>query len=176
MKKLFLLILAVSILGCGLYDVKEFKPGVTLYMDSEGFPLVKDLVVDAIDFWDAFYGQCPYELSLILRKEHWSYYGMEVAGIMVGNDGKRCVIAMGVHHTSECQTARVLWHEMYHCCFLDYDHYIDPGEENRIYGLERLPEGTTNWTYGLTYMSYDYRDAGRCIEGEEELYDPYPFK
>lgn len=169
------ILIAVFTTSCG-YEAKEFRPGYNLYMDSEGFDLVKDLINDSVDYWEGFYGACPYEVSIILREFPWNYHGIQVAGMMVGNNRKRCVLAIGVHRTSECQTARVFWHEMYHCCMLDYDHFIEPGEEDQIYGLERLPEGTTNWTHGLTYMSYDFRDDGKCIEGDTELYDPYPFK
>ena len=173
MKKVILLI-AIFISSCG-FEGKEFRPGYEIYVESEGFELVEPLFNNVIDFWNEAYGECPYEVGIILRKEHWFYYGQEIAGLFLGRADK-CVMAIGIHHTSECETARVFWHELYHCCFDDYDHFTKPGEEDQIYALDRLPEGTNNWTYGLTYMAYDFRDAGFCEVGDTELYDPYPFK
>lgn len=159
MSKILISFILCIFISCG-FQGRYFQDDYFLYMDSEGFELVYDLVNDSVDRWNEVYGECPYRVGIILRKEHWSAYGQEVAGLFVGRVNDQCTIAIGINRTSECQSAMVFWHELYHCCFNDSDHFTDSGQ---------------NWTHDIWYMMDDFRNDNLCTDGTDELYNPYPF-
>jgi len=175
LSRILILFTCLSFFGCGLYG-RDIREGYRVLEEEERIVLVEGLLNKSIDRWNEVYGECRYNVGILLEPEYWVYQDQLVAGLYWGKvSSNSCVISIGVNRTSECATAMVLWHELYHCCFDDRDHEISPGEEDRLYARDRMPEGTTNWTHGLWYMMDDYRKAGQCEENPDGLYNSYPF-
>jgi hypothetical protein len=112
-------------------------------------PRIEPLILDVLDQWDTTYGVCPHRVMIVPRSWPFWSYGDLVAGVSYGG-----VIDVGIHHTSECQTALLIWHEMYHAC-----KYIQTHDRE--------------WQDPMYALMVEWRNTGRCIEGETELYDPY---
>jgi hypothetical protein len=134
--------------NCGIEQA--FKHAGTNYMVQVDIdPRVEPLIISALEQWDETYGVCPQRVMIVLRSWPFMDYGVWVAGLSYGG-----LVDIGINHTSECQTVLVLWHELYHSCKYIHTH-------------------NNEWQDPMYALMVEWRNTGRCIEGETELYDPY---
>lgn len=149
--KYFLLILLF--ISCS--DQIEVRQGYYLWETNHPWPVI-DVVGDAIDQYESFYGECKYNVCLHLRKEHWNCMGMEVAGVYWGRFSDNCCfVEIGVNETDSCGTVHVIMHELKRCCF-------------NIYTNDEW-----TWTYDITDAVRPMVEKGECGKVH---YDPYPWE
>lgn len=104
-----------------------------------------DIIGNAIDKFESIYGKSQKKINIELQD--YSFYSEELGKYVSGlnyNYGDSCKLVVGIHPSSDCQTAMVLWHELYHCVMDESDH--------------------GQWAYDLFDLKDKYKEEGGCRE------------
>ena len=117
-------LITVIIIGCGGANDLQVRNG--FYVNSPKIASVNAKTTDnsqvaflgqAIDKFQELYGSCDKEVYIDLKDS--SFYSKDLDTMVSGltyNHGNSCDITIVVNPKSSCDTAQVLWHELYHCC------------------------------------------------------------
>ena len=154
-KLISLVILMASVIGlfnCGSVDKLEIRDGFYLNSsklipeNAQGSDYEAiEILGNAIDKFESIYGKTSKEITIELRE--YSFYSEELGKNVSGlnyNNGNSCTVVIGIHPSSDCQSAMILWHELYHCTMDEPDH--------------------GQWVYDLFDLRDQYRDEGGCSE------------
>lgn len=145
------MIIMVAILNaCGSSSDVQIKSN--FYVSFEKLPMTSQELSDsnfegfissAIDKYEEVYGSCGKDVYIEFEQQ--SFYSEELDKYVAGlsyNYGNSCEIKVGFDTSSKCQTAQILWHELYHCCKNVPDH--------------------GQWVYDLFDLRDDWASEGGC--------------
>lgn len=147
MKNLIIISFIVLLNSCVGDRFEEFRPNFFIdvtYDNSE----IMDIINISIDTYINNYGECNTNVYISPRK--WAF---ECSGQLVGGCAWGNIISVGVHPTSSCMTMYVIMHEMTHAC--------------------RYFEDADSWEEPLWLITYAMNSLGKCIYGENEIYQNY---
>jgi hypothetical protein len=146
---LFLLV----ILNCGCLT-NLFEPiDDTYYISStEDNIEVVNLIAFGTKVFEQDIGSCTHKVYIVTRKWGFESMGQLAAGSCYGQ-----VVNIGINPTSECETIKVLWHELLHSCM-----QINDNNDPKMYDIEILRQ--------------KFEKEGKCIVNNNGLYSNYTWE